>query len=152
MYFEEVIKKYNDKKIKIFVDMDGVIADYDVGKAKDYDKKRPLLTSISNLENISKLNNVELYILSICRQNEGIEQKNYWLDIYAPFFKKENRVIISKESYDKISSKELKAEYLKKLERDESVIMVIDDDPEIIKEIRKENEDIILFKDTVLID
>lgn len=152
MYIKEVVDKYNTDKIKIFVDMDGVIADYDVGKPSGYDTKRPLITSISKLETISKLNNIELFILSITKKDEGIEQKNYWLDKYAPFFKRENRVIISKESNVGLSSKELKAKYLKGIERNGSIIMVIDDDPAIIKEIKKENPDIVLFKDTVLVD
>ena len=108
MFFKDVLNEYKEKEIKIFVDMDGVIADYDVGKACSYDKKRPLLTSIEKLEEISKLDNITLYILSITRKNEGIDQKNYWLDLYAPFFKKENRIIISKESNEGFSSKELK--------------------------------------------
>ena len=152
MYFKEVLNKYKEKEIKIFVDMDGVIADYDVGKVGDYDKKRPLLSSISKLEEISKLENITLYILSITRKDEGIEQKNYWLDKFAPFFKKENRVIISKESNEGCNSPKLKAGYLKNFKRDESILMVIDDDPEVIKEIIKQNEDIIIFKDTVLVD
>ena len=109
MYFKEILEEYKEKNIKIYVDMDGVIADYDVGKACGYDKKRPLYTSISKLEEISKKDNITLYILSITRKDEGIEQKNFWLDKYAAFFKKENRVIISKESNEGFSSKELKA-------------------------------------------
>ena len=47
----------------------------------------------------------------------------------------------------------LKAKYLERLDRDDnSVIILIDDDPLILKEVRKLNEDIILLKDTVLVD
>ena len=56
----------------------------------------------NQLEIISKMSNVELFILSITRYSTGIEQKNWWLDTYAPFFKKENRVIISREENRKI--------------------------------------------------
>ena len=41
MNFMNEINKYKDTNIKLFVDMDGVIADYIVGEAYDYDKKRP---------------------------------------------------------------------------------------------------------------
>lgn len=152
MYLKEFIDQYKGRNIKIFVDMDGVIADYDVGKASEYDKKRPLTSSISKLEVISKLDNIELFILSVTRKDEGIEQKNYWLNKFAPFFKKENRNIISKESNDDRPAKELKANYIKKVNRDNSIIIVIDDDPEVIKEIQKENPDVVLLKDTVLVD
>lgn len=48
MYLKEYLEKYKDKKVKLFVDMDGVIADYEFGVAKDYDTKRPLMDSIKN--------------------------------------------------------------------------------------------------------
>ena len=132
--------------------MDGVIVDYDFGMPCEYDKKRPLYTSIKKLEEISKMNNVELFIFSATRMNEGINQKNIWLDKYAPFFKKQNRIIISREKNDFISSANLKANYLEKYQRDNSILIVIDDDPRNLKEINKLNEDIILLKDTALID
>ena len=152
MYLKEYLNKYKDKKIKIFVDMDGVIADYIFGSAQDYDQKRPLYDSIKKLEKISKMSNVELYILSATRYTEGIKQKKWWLDQFAPFFKKENRIIISREANSMIESAVLKANYLKDHKRDGSMIIVIDDDPKILKEIRKLNEDIILLKDTALVD
>ena len=46
----------------------------------------------------------------------------------------------------------LKAQYLKNYNRDNSVIIVIDDDPKNLWEIKKLNDDIILLKDSVLID
>ena len=152
MYLKDYLEKFKDEKIKMFVDMDGVIADYNVGEARNYDKKRPLLTSISKLEDISKMNKIELYILSVTRMTVGIQEKNIWLDKFAPFFKKENRVIISREANNFKQSKDLKASYLKKLERDGRKIIVIDDDPSVIKQILEENEDVILLKDTALVD
>ena len=152
MYILDYLKKYEDKKIKLFVDMDGVIADYEFGSAKDYDKKRPLIDNIKKLEFVSKLPNVEMYIFSATRMSEGYKQKNWWLDKYAPFFKRENRIIISREDNDMIESSKLKAEYLENYDRDESIIIVIDDDPKNLKDIHKLNEDVVLLKDTVLID
>ena len=152
MYIKEYLKQYKNKKIKLFVDMDGVIVDYIVGSAEDYDKKRPLYDSIKKLEEINKMSNVELFIFSATRYSKGFEQKQWWLDEYAPFFKKENRIIISREDNDMEKSAVLKANYLKDLKRDDSIIIVIDDDPRNLKEISKLNEDIILLKDTVLID
>ena len=152
MFIEDFLDKYKDKRIKLFVDMDGVIADYDVGKAEGYDKKRPLYSSIAKLEHISEKDNIELFILSVTRMNEGYEEKQIWLDKFAPFFKKENRVIISREKNNFIETAILKANYMKNVERDGSIIIVIDDDPKIIKEIRKTNEDVVLLKDTALVD
>lgn len=152
MYLKDYLKQFEAKRIKLFVDMDGVVADYNFGFAKDYDKKRPLYDSIKKLKVVSKMPNVDLFILSVTKMDEGFMQKHFWLDKYAPFFKKENRVIISRESNDMVESSILKAEYLKGLQRDDSVIVVIDDDPKILKEIKKLNDDVILLKDTALVD
>ena len=152
MFIKDFLSKYNTK-IKLYVDMDGVIADYNVGEPGNYDKKRPLYTSLEKLEEISKMENVELFILSVTRMSQGLEQKNVWLDEHAPFFKKENRIIISREANDFILSKDLKATYLRRLKREENTtIIVIDDDPAVIKQIEEENSDIVLLKDTVLVD
>ena len=152
MYLQDFLKEYNNQKIKLLVDMDGVIADYIFEDAKDYDKKRPLFTSIKKLEEVAKKPNIEMYIFSASRDNVGINQKNGWLDKYAPFFKKENRIIISREANNMMPSALLKAKYLENYMRDDSLIIVIDDDPRNLKEIRKYNDDIILLKDTALVD
>lgn len=138
--------------IKLFVDMDGVIADYDVGNAADYDDKRPLKTSIEKLREISEMPNVEMYILSVTRANAGFDEKHVWLDKYAPFFKKENRIIISREANDFEKSSVLKANYLKDLEKDGSIVILIDDDPRILKQVQEDAPDVILYKDTCLVD
>ena len=83
---------------------------------------------------------------------KGYEEKQIWLDRNAPFFKKENRIIITREENDFKASSSLKANYLKGLQRDDCVIVVIDDDPRVIKEIQDKNDDVVLLKDTVLID
>lgn len=152
MYLKEYLKKFENKKIKMYVDMDGVIADYEVGIPHGFDKKRPLISNISKLEKISKMENVELYILSITRMDEGYNEKNIWLDQHASFFKKENRVIISRESNNFISSPDLKSDFLKNLERDGSIIVVIDDDPLVLHKIQETSDDVVLLKDTALVD
>lgn len=50
MHFYELIKKLVEhKKTIIYVDMDGVIASYDVGKPFDFINKRPLYNNIKTL-------------------------------------------------------------------------------------------------------
>jgi len=152
MYLEDYLNRFGDKKIKLFVDMDGVIADYEFGAAQDYDKKRPLIDSIEKLEIVSEIPNVEMFIFSATRYSSGLAQKHWWLDTYAPFFEKENRIIISREDNEMRDSSLLKAEYLANYERDGSILILIDDDPKNLKDVRKMNEDVILLKDTVLVD
>ena len=131
--------------------MDGVIASYDIGKPYDFENKRPLTTNIKTLSKINNLENTELFILSICKKDSQIKEKNNWLDKYAPFFQKDNRIIISKESNPNLSSKELKLNYLKSLKTDNQIIL-IDDDNEIIKTIKDNAKNIILYQDSELTD
>ena len=75
MYLKDYLEQFKDKKVKLFVDMDGVIVDYVLGDIKNFDKHRPLYESIKKLEEISKMPNIELYIFSVTRYTEGYEQK-----------------------------------------------------------------------------
>ena len=131
--------------------MDGVIASYDFGKPLDFANKRPLSTNIKALSQLCNLKNVELHILSVCRFDNQVKEKNDWLDKYAPFFEEDKRTIISKESNPHYSSKELKLNYLKSLEIEEQIIF-IDDDNEVLRTVRNGLKNIILYQDSELID
>ncbi len=152
MYFINKIKeKYNNQNIVIFVDMDGVITDYDFSNKLDFKNKRCIMTNINTLKEISKLENVLLCILSVCRKDFEIKIKNDWLDKNAPFFKFENRIILSKEN-NNLSSKELKCNFLNNYNRKNNKIIVIDDDNEILKYLSKNVKDIDLYQDSSIID
>lgn len=152
MHFYELIKELsNNNKAIIFVDMDGVIASYDFGKPIDFANKRPITTNIKTLSQLCNLKNVELHILSVCRFDSEIKEKNDWLNKHAPFFEKEKRTIISKESNPHYSSKELKLNYLKSLKFKEQIIF-IDDDNEVLRTIQNGLKGIILYQDSELID
>ena len=152
MHFYNLIKELsNNKDIIMFVDMDGVIASYDVGKPLDFLNKRPLMDNIRKFEEVGKLPNVELHILSICKKDFQINEKNSWLDKYAPFFKKENRKIISKETDTGYTSPELKANYLNSIKTDKQIVFV-DDDNSVLKKALDSVPEIIVFQDSELID
>ena len=152
MFIKDFLDDLKENKIKIYVDMDGVIADFDVGNPSGYDKKRPLYTSIDKLKKLSEEERYELHILSICRMKEGFEEKNSWLDKFAPFFKKENRHIIVRELNGFKESSKLKQEFVTNIERDGSKIVIIDDDIKVIRDILEKNEDVLILKDTALVD
>lgn len=152
MHFYQIIENLSkERKLLIFVDMDGVIASYDIGKPYDFDKKRPLITNINTLKRLNSLENCELYILSICKKDYQIKEKNDWLDLNAPFFKKESRIIISKENSSITESGILKANYLNNLNTKNQIILV-DDDNKVLKIVKEKVKDIILFQDSELID
>ena len=50
MYLKEELLKLGDKKIRLYLDMDGTIVHYDVGKADDYHTKRPLIDRINKIK------------------------------------------------------------------------------------------------------
>ncbi len=85
-----------------------MIASYDFGKPFNFKNKKPLTVNIKILGQLCNLKNIELH-----RFNNEVNEKNEWLNKYPPFFEKDDRTIISKESYPNYSSKELN--YLKSL-------------------------------------
>jgi len=152
MHFYELISELaKDEEIELFIDMDGVISSYNFGMPLDFINKRPLKTNIKTIEKVSTIKNVNLHILSICRKDIEVEHKNNWLDKNAPFFKKENRNILSKETYIGFSSAELKLNFLKKYNTNNKIVFV-DYDNHVLSTISKELNNIVLLQDSELID
>lgn len=150
MHFYNLIKELSkNRKLILYVDMDGVIACFDVGNPKDYLKKRPLYHSIQIFEKINDLPNIELQILSICKEDFQIKEKEKWLDLYAPFFTKRN--ILSKKHLGNSTSALLKANYLNSVSSS-SQIALIDDDNEVLKTVQEKAPHILLYQDSELVD
>lgn len=152
MKFYEEIEKNKEKNISIYCDMDGVLAEYDIGNF-DYETIRPLKSTIKKIEDLYKEKNISIYILSICKTDSIVSNKIIWFKKYMPFLKNENIILLSKEDkkYNGVSSKEIKSNYLKEYAKND-VNIVIDDDNDVIKYIRKNNENVIVFQDSSLID
>lgn len=139
MYLLKELKRIMDekhvKKMMIFVDMDGVIADYRFGegdniksnKAGTYFNKRPISTTIDNLEIISKETNIELGIVSSCLFEEQAKEKDLWLDKYVPFIPKEKRIYTMADNFE--SRKQLKVDKIKNyMENNKNTLVVLIDD------------------------
>lgn len=102
---KEFAKENSDKKIAMFVDMDGTIANLEVDvnnniatNTQDFFlNKRPLKTVIDILNKVSKIPNVEMFILSACAYVNQAQDKTKWLEKHAPFFKEENQLFVIKE-------------------------------------------------------
>ena len=152
MYFYNLIKEISlNNKVILFIDMDGVIASYDFGHPLDFVNKRPLFTNIKKLEKLCDLKNVELHILSVCREDKQIDEKLNWLKKYVPFIKHENVHILSKHSNMDNSSSKMKLAVLKEYKTNNKIAL-IDDDIRVLRLIADNNSDILLFQDSALID
>ena len=80
-----------------------------------------------------------------------IEFIEIFTDKFAPFFKKENRIIISREENNFENSADLKTDYLKK-HLIKGTTILVDDDIRVIDKIKEEVPEVKLYKDTCLVD
>lgn len=153
MRFYETIEKYNNTIIDLYVDMDGVLAEYDIGNF-DYKTIRPLKSNIEKIKNLMNRENINIYILSICKTNSIIDEKIEWFKIHMPFLDRKNMILISKEEkeFNNISSKEIKSNYLSNHVNKSNKTIFVDDDNAIIKYVIKNNEGLIVFQVSSLID
>ena len=134
MKFYETIKKYENKIIDLYVDMDCVIAEYDIGNF-NYDMIRPLQSNINRIKALSD-NNIK------------------WIQKHMPFFDLNKIIFLSKENdkYRDLTSKEIKSNFLKSDINNNHVNIIIDDDNEIVKYMVKNNENVIVFQVSSWID
>ncbi len=148
MFKDEVAKIAKKKSVFVSFDMDGVIAEYDVSKNEShkmrggdfYSSKRPIKTIIGVMQNLSKIPNVEVGILSCCHFVEQAEQKKIWLKANCPFLKNENIHIICYEEtdFDTRDKYSLKTQLLEKLFSNADVeVFHVDDDVRVIKDMAK---------------
>ena len=140
------IKKENEK-IAIFVDMDGTIAEYpvyqeeNVAKAmeEEYSKIEPVNYIINILKELSKIENIDLYILTLSKTIQISEEKIKWLKKYVNFIQEKNWIIISKElaEYDKENRDFIKALKMQEKLPIYDFEILLDDDHKVLKETQK---------------
>ena len=147
--FMEKIKQISkeNEKIAIFVDMDGTIAVYNVYQDESVSKKmedeylkvEPVNYVINVLEQLDKLENVDIYILTLSRTLKITEQKKEWLRKNVPFVKENNWIIITKEinEYSKENRDIVKAEKMNEKCNEYNKLILLDDDHKILKEAQK---------------
>jgi 5'(3')-deoxyribonucleotidase len=148
MKFKEFIN--NNKNIDVYFDMDGVFAEYDIGNF-DYNTIRPIKSVIKLMKELID-NNINVKILSICKNNKIVEEKYEWLEKHLPFFNKENAIFLSKEEIPNVESNELKSNYLKDNIDKSHTNILVDDDILVIKKIVKENQDVKVFHVSSIIE
>lgn len=152
MKFYKTLDEYKDSNITIYVDMDGVIAEYDIGNF-DYNTIRPLKSNIKRIEELVQRDNIKVKILTVCKTNKIVEEKIDWLKRNMDFFNIDDVIFISKEQeeYKGIESFELKSNYLKD-NIDSDINILVDDDNSIIKYVRKNNPELLVFQVSSWID
>lgn len=148
MKFKEYLK--NNKNIDIYFDMDGVFAEYDIGNF-DYNTIRPIKSVIKLMKELID-DNINVKILSICKNNKIVEEKYNWLKKHLPFFNKKNAIFLSKEEIPNVESNELKSNYLKNNIDKSHTNILVDDDILVIKKIVKENQDVKVFHVSSIIE
>ena len=101
---KEICNEYN--RVAIFIDMDGTIVEYKIYEGEkqlieaheDLLNEKPVLPIIDILKEISKIQNIDLYILSLAKNTKIKEKKKEWLNKYVNFIKPTNWIIINKEA------------------------------------------------------
>ena len=158
-YFYDYVKSLGDNPIDIYVDMDGVVADYDFQGYKNdgnnpdiYRYKRPVMSSIEPLKEINELENVTLYILSVSRYESQIDGKLDWLSKHMDFIKKENIFILPRDTNDFKKANVLKRDFLQDRLDNDDVNIHIDDSHDVLKILRDMHKNIRLLHVTSLID
>ena len=150
MKFYDYLSNYENNKVDVYFDMDGVFAEYDIGNF-DYETIRPISSVINTMSKLSK-EGYNVKILSICKNNKIVEEKYEWIKKHLEFFDKNNAHFLSKEEYQGVESSDLKSNYFKNDSNKEHINILIDDDSNVIKKIVKENEDVRVFHISSIIE
>ena len=127
--------------------MDGTIAEYHLYNPEEisrkmeeeYLKNEPLKNVIDVLEEISKINNIEMYILSLSKTKKITEKKKIWLKKYVPFIKEENWIILTKEigEYSNENRNEIKGKNIELRQTDYDKSIMLDDEQVVLREAKK---------------
>lgn len=142
---KEICKK--NKKVDMYIDMDGTIAEYHLYNPEEisrkmeeeYLKNETLKNVIDVLEEISKINNIEMYILSLSKTKKITEKKKIWLKKYVPFIKEENWIILTKEigEYSNENRNEIKGKNIELRQKDYDKSIMLDDEQVVLREAKK---------------
>ena len=158
-YFANYIKSLGDKPIDIYIDMDGVVADYDFqgynndGTNDDiYLNKRPVMSAINPLKEVSEFSNVNLYILSVSRYESQVNGKVEWLKKYMDFIDYDHTNILPRDTNEWKKAKELKKEFIEGHIDKEHISIHIDDSHEVLKTLEDLDNGMILLHITSIID
>lgn len=136
----EICKK--NKKVAMFIDMDGTIVEYIIYTEEEMHAKgrfvrlEPLNFIIDKLKEINKINNIDLYILTLAKNSIIVNEKKEWLKENIKFINEERWIIINKEEneYNEENRNIIKLQKIKEKLKYYDYAILLDDDHKILKE------------------
>ena len=150
MEFCERIKEIcnNYDRVALFVDMDGTVVEYNIfqdGTVTTESKglfvdNRPVMPIINKLEEINKIENIDIYILTLSRSKIIEKEKEIWLKKHMPFVKEENYIILIRENgdYNSENRNYVKVNKMKEKEDKYDYLVLLDDDHNILRTTKRE--------------
>ena len=147
---KNICDDYKNSKIGMFIDMDGVITDFDIygyqnirnNIPKTFLNKRPLNSTINVLKQLAEIENLNFYIVSACHFKNQAEEKSLWLDKHAPFIKKDNRYFVIKEieKYTIKTKPAIKVRFIKEIMKKDKLDLsiYIEDEHEMLRQANEE--------------
>ena len=149
MVIKNICSKH--KKVALFVDMDGTIAEYIVyqdgfitTKTKDlFLNAKPVNYIINKLKELNEIENLDIYILTLSRSNIIKNEKKEWLKKYLPFIEENNYIIIVRENGDYNQENRTYIKYIKMKEKlnEYDYEILLDDEHKILRKTQKELQD-----------
>ena len=145
-FLDEINKKCTEnERVAMFIDMDGTIVNYPVylkgtisnTTSGKFINEKPLKLIIDKLEEISKISNIDLYILTLAKSSIIVEEKKEWLKKNINFITPDRWIILDKQKdeYNSDNRDYVKAWKMKEIQEKYkySKIILLDDDHEILK-------------------
>lgn len=163
MFFVEELKRIRNNysgRIALFIDMDGVVADYRFGEGKNiennikgtYLNKRPIKTTIEVLKKVSNNFDFDMFILSSCRFQEQIKEKSEWLKVNMPFIQEEKYLFVISDTFE--DRKIMKINKIKEImnEKYNNAILIDDTHDILFLAIKELKDKVIPYHVITLID
>ena len=145
---EEICNK--NKKVAMFIDMDGTIVEYVIyGSEKELINSKnnfldaePINIVIDKLRKINKIENIDLYILTLAKTTRIEQEKKEWLKNNVEFIDEKRWIIINKEKneYNKENRDYIKAKKMEEKLANYDSLIFLDDDHKILKKAKSELE------------
>ena len=146
--FIEKIKNISEKyeKIAMFIDMDGTIIEYtiypanetDVKLAEKYCEIEPIEIVVDKLKEINELSNIDLYILTLSKNEKITEEKKKWLKRYVSFIPEKNWIILTKwKKYTPENRNIIKGKTIEEKLNKYNHAILLDDEQKVLKEAKK---------------